>query len=306
MGKSRWTLFIFKSHTAFLKIIRIPSCWSFFVGLHQRQIVKQPTVPLLCCYISSLLLAQWESEILKGRKTAIELRWYRQRRCRLPMMYEVRRSVHQRAGRLLLHPETPLSPSVTSPSEDPSPTLLPHFYTSQPLFSLFFFFTVLAFWMFIDPPLLFSLPVDQELKGLLAHFPYQPIFTQLELQNPRLLSDVCIRKHISYNLMWRGRHSIRETRRPTANRYDKFPRHLDGFIWVFSCFSPDGHVDMKILMFWNDGWEWEEPSVCALLTLIFFFCFPHFCLSSLSWTANDSNFSHRWPQSCEHLSTRAD
>lgn len=139
MGKSRWTLFIFKSHTAFLKIIRIPSCWSFFVGLHQRQMVKQPTVPLLCCYISSLLLAQWESEILKGRKTAIELRWYRQRRCRLPMMYEVRRSVHQRAGRLLLHPETPLSPSVTSPSEDPSPTLLPHFYTSQPLFSLFFF-----------------------------------------------------------------------------------------------------------------------------------------------------------------------
>lgn len=32
-----------------------------------------------------------------------------QRRCRLLMMYEVRRSVHQRAGRLLLHPETPPS-----------------------------------------------------------------------------------------------------------------------------------------------------------------------------------------------------
>lgn len=46
------------------------------VGLHQRQIVKQPSVPLLCCCIRSLSLGPFcnVGEILEERKMTIKVR----------------------------------------------------------------------------------------------------------------------------------------------------------------------------------------------------------------------------------------
>lgn len=143
----------------------------FVVGLHQRQMVKQPNVPLLCCYISSLSLGQFCNvcvRCLKREKNGHRTRMIStgvQRCCRLLMMYEVRRSVHQPAGRLL-HPETPLSlaASVTSPSEDPSPSLHPNLlYTSQWLFSDTFHLCCLSGCLLI--PLFLFLLLDQGLRG---------------------------------------------------------------------------------------------------------------------------------------------
>lgn len=74
-------------------------------------------------------------------------------RCRLLMMYEVKRSVHQRAGRLLLHPETPraLSPPVSPPRVRIHHPLSALASSTHHTGYLQTHFTMLSCWMFIDP-----------------------------------------------------------------------------------------------------------------------------------------------------------
>ena len=84
-------------------------------------------------------------------------------------------------------------------------------------------------------------------------------------------------------------------------------------------FIPDGHVVVKISVYWNDQMRWRW-SVCPL-DLNLFACFPHFRFSfrariRLIWTANQRDFSHRWApprfnmlnrlKSLRHGQTRAD
>lgn len=118
----------FKSHAAVLNIIRSPSCWSFLLFCIRE---KCSNSQLCLLYVVTSAACNWLSITIRVRHLKIEKRPSTgvQRCCRLLMMYEMRRSVHQRGGRLLLHPETPLSLSVTR--EDPSPTLHPHLYMSQ-------------------------------------------------------------------------------------------------------------------------------------------------------------------------------
>ncbi len=90
-----------------------------------------------------------------------------QRRCRPLMMYEMRRGVHQRAERLLLHAETPSSlPLSLSLSVSLSPCLchLPKWGSitlpSPPRIraSLLRYFLFCSFWMFIDRSVFLSSP----------------------------------------------------------------------------------------------------------------------------------------------------
>lgn len=193
---------------------------------------KPSTVPLPCVItLATLSPAQLRNvmcNILKWRKIAIESQIIStgvQRRCRRLMMYEVRRSVHQRAGRLLLHPETPLSlcqlPEWRSITPLSSPISTHHHGSSQSLHCV----------LDVYRPRLYSPSPLIRSSGVIGPLPIPADIYPAWITEPKVSE-------------WRV-HEISKGNQKIVNCYISSP--LRRFLWVF----------MWKHMHWNDWWAWE-------------------------------------------------